>query len=41
MCVRVGEDATAATQTMSECEAGLRRCKEEKVSVVNIQPCTT
>ncbi|XP_053180956.1 complement component C7 [Scomber japonicus] len=41
VCVRVGEDATAATQTMSECEAGLRRCKEEKVSVVNIQPCTT
>ncbi|CAK6950602.1 complement component C7 [Scomber scombrus] len=41
VCVRVGEDATAATQTMSECEAGLRRCKAEKVSVVNILPCTS
>lgn len=41
VCVRVGEDVTTATQTMSECEAGLRRCKGEKVSVVNIQPCTS
>uniref|UniRef100_A0A3B4Y6I9 Complement component C7 n=1 Tax=Seriola lalandi dorsalis TaxID=1841481 RepID=A0A3B4Y6I9_SERLL len=41
VCVRIGEDATAATQTMSECEAGLRRCKGEKVSVVSIQPCTS
>lgn len=41
VCVRVGEDATAATQTMSECEAGLRRCKGEKVSVVSILPCTS
>uniref|UniRef100_A0A3Q0R5G1 Complement component C7 n=1 Tax=Amphilophus citrinellus TaxID=61819 RepID=A0A3Q0R5G1_AMPCI len=39
VCVHVGEDA--ATQTMSECEAGLRRCKGEKVSVVSIQPCTS
>lgn len=41
VCVRVGEDATAATQTMSECEAGLQRCKGEKVSVVSILPCTS
>ncbi|KAM7416037.1 hypothetical protein PAMA_018215 [Pampus argenteus] len=41
VCVRVGEDATAAVQTMSECEAGLRRCKGEKVSVVSILPCTS
>lgn len=41
VCVRVGEDETAATQTMSECEAGLRRCKGEKVFVVSIQPCTS
>ncbi|XP_040898354.1 complement component C7-like [Toxotes jaculatrix] len=40
VCVRVGEDATAAPQTMSECEAGLRQCKGEKVSVVSILPCT-
>ncbi|XP_029295538.1 complement component C7 isoform X2 [Cottoperca gobio] len=39
VCVQVGEDATAASQTMSECEAGLRRCKGEKVSVVSILPC--
>lgn len=41
VCVRVGEDETAANQTMSECEAGLRRCKGEKVSVVSILPCTS
>ncbi|KAM7391436.1 hypothetical protein PAMP_022125 [Pampus punctatissimus] len=41
VCVRVGEDATAAVLTMSECEAGLRRCKGEKVSVVSILPCTS
>lgn len=40
VCVRVGEDATAANQTLSECEAGLKRCKGEKVSVVSILPCT-
>lgn len=40
VCVRVGEDATAENQTMSECEAGLQRCKGEKVSVVSILPCT-
>ncbi|KAG8011923.1 Complement component C7 [Nibea albiflora] len=38
VCVRVGDDA--ANQTMSECNAGLRRCKGEKVSVVSILPCT-
>ncbi|XP_047447611.1 complement component C7 [Mugil cephalus] len=38
VCVRVGEDETALT--MSECEAGLRRCKGEKVTVVGILPCT-
>ncbi|KAM4616778.1 complement component C7 [Polymixia lowei] len=38
VCVRVGEDVTA-NQTMSECEAGLRRCKGETVSVVGILPC--
>ncbi|XP_071339495.1 complement component C7 [Trachinotus anak] len=41
VCVRIGEDATAAAQTMSECEAGLRRCKGEKVSVVSILPCAS
>ncbi|XP_019958304.2 complement component C7 [Paralichthys olivaceus] len=41
VCVRVGEDAAAAAQTMSECEAGLRRCKGEKVSVVSIVPCAS
>lgn len=41
VCVRVGEDATAATQTMSECEAGLRRCKGEKVTVISVQPCAS
>lgn len=41
VCVHVGEDVTVATQTMSECEAGLRRCKGEKVSVVSIQPCAS
>ncbi|PWA15799.1 hypothetical protein CCH79_00008913 [Gambusia affinis] len=34
VCIRVGEDATVAPQTMSECEAGLRRCKGEKTEVV-------
>ncbi|XP_043966546.1 complement component C7 [Gambusia affinis] len=41
VCIRVGEDATVAPQTMSECEAGLRRCKGEKVTVVSIQPCAS
>ncbi|XP_029999503.1 complement component C7 isoform X3 [Sphaeramia orbicularis] len=41
VCVRVGENITAVPQTMSECEAGLKRCKGEKVSVVNILPCTS
>lgn len=41
VCVHVGEDVTAADQTMSECEAGLRRCKGEKVSVVSILPCAS
>ncbi|XP_076005639.1 complement component C7 [Genypterus blacodes] len=41
VCVRVGEDVTTATQAMSECEAGLRQCKGEKVSVVDLQPCTS
>lgn len=36
MCVRVGEDETAQSQTMSECETGPKRCKGEKVSVVSI-----
>ena len=39
VCVRVGEDATAASQTMSECEAGLQRCKGANVTVVSILPC--
>ncbi|XP_078809266.1 complement component C7 isoform X4 [Oryzias latipes] len=41
VCVRVGEDDTASTQTMSECEAGVRRCNGEKVSVVSILPCAS
>ncbi|XP_020502100.2 complement component C7 isoform X1 [Labrus bergylta] len=39
VCVRVGEDEAAATQTMSECEAGLQRCKGETLSVVSTLPC--
>uniref|UniRef100_UPI0037E76B72 complement component C7 n=1 Tax=Semicossyphus pulcher TaxID=241346 RepID=UPI0037E76B72 len=39
VCIRAGEDETAAAQTMSECEAGLKRCKGEKVSVVSVLPC--
>ncbi|XP_061623784.1 complement component C7 isoform X1 [Phyllopteryx taeniolatus] len=38
VCVRTGEDALTRG-SMSECEAGLRRCKGEKVSVVDILPC--
>ncbi|KAM9857915.1 complement component C7 isoform 2-T2 [Aulostomus maculatus] len=41
VCVRISEDATAAAQTMSECEAGLRRCKGEAVTVVSIMPCSS
>lgn len=40
VCVRVGEDEAAESQTMSECEAGLKRCRGERVSVVGILPCT-
>ncbi|KAM8886294.1 complement component C7 [Spinachia spinachia] len=40
VCVKVGENGTSVTQSMSECETGLRRCKGETVSVVSIQPCT-
>ncbi|XP_033474866.2 complement component C7 [Epinephelus lanceolatus] len=39
VCVQVGQNATAASQTMSECEAGLQRCKGEEVSVLSILPC--
>ncbi|KAI3372037.1 hypothetical protein L3Q82_006906 [Scortum barcoo] len=39
VCVRVGEDVAAVSQTMSECEAGLQRCKGENVVVVSILPC--
>ncbi|XP_056275796.1 complement component C7 isoform X1 [Pseudoliparis swirei] len=39
VCVTVGDDAAAVSQTMSECDAGLRRCKGGKVSVVSILPC--
>ncbi|XP_057689069.1 complement component C7 isoform X2 [Corythoichthys intestinalis] len=38
VCVRTGDDAHAK-RSMSECEAGLRRCKGENVSVVDIMPC--
>ncbi|KAF3695670.1 Complement component C7 Precursor [Channa argus] len=41
VCVRIGDEATAITQTMSECEAGLQRCKGETVSVVSIMPCAS
>uniref|UniRef100_A0A673Z347 Complement component 7a n=1 Tax=Salmo trutta TaxID=8032 RepID=A0A673Z347_SALTR len=37
--VLLGAEADSATQTLSECEAGLRRCKGEKVSVGSILPC--
>ncbi|XP_056134374.1 complement component C7 [Lampris incognitus] len=39
VCVRVGEDLTAANQTMSECEAGLRKCKGDTVTVISPVPC--
>uniref|UniRef100_A0A3Q3K8P3 Complement component C7 n=2 Tax=Monopterus albus TaxID=43700 RepID=A0A3Q3K8P3_MONAL len=39
VCVQFGENGT--THTMSECEAGLKRCQGEKVSVVSILPCTS
>ncbi|XP_061673449.1 complement component C7 [Syngnathoides biaculeatus] len=38
LCVRTGEEAPA-TGSMNECEVGRRRCKGEKVSVVDIVPC--
>uniref|UniRef100_A0A3B4ATJ5 Complement component C7 n=1 Tax=Periophthalmus magnuspinnatus TaxID=409849 RepID=A0A3B4ATJ5_9GOBI len=38
VCVRVGSDS--APLTLSECEAGLRRCKGERVTVVDIEPCS-
>ncbi|XP_008334267.1 complement component C7 [Cynoglossus semilaevis] len=41
VCVRVGNDITAAGQTMSECEAGFKRCKGEKVTVLSLLPCTS
>lgn len=41
VCVRIGEDTAAAPQTLTECEAGLRRCKGETVTVVDIVPCST
>ncbi|KAJ8414024.1 hypothetical protein AAFF_G00066220 [Aldrovandia affinis] len=37
VCVKLGDDAVA--KTMSECEAGLRRCRGERVSVVSVEPC--
>uniref|UniRef100_A0A8C9U7R4 Complement component C7 n=1 Tax=Scleropages formosus TaxID=113540 RepID=A0A8C9U7R4_SCLFO len=39
VCARVGEDKSAAPVTMTECEAGLRRCRGEQVTVVDLQPC--
>lgn len=38
VCVRVGGGSDP--QTMSECEAGLRRCRGEQVTVVDIVPCS-
>ncbi|CAL9707983.1 unnamed protein product [Knipowitschia caucasica] len=37
VCVRLGADPSS--RTLSECEAGLRRCKGEEVTVVDLQPC--
>ncbi|XP_072290003.1 complement component C7 [Eucyclogobius newberryi] len=37
VCVRVGSDT--APLTLSECEAGLRRCRGEAVTVVDVVPC--
>ncbi|XP_058846100.1 complement component C7-like [Acipenser ruthenus] len=37
ICVLAGENHFK--QTMSECEAGARRCRGENISVVNIRPC--
>ncbi|KAL4630069.1 complement component C7-like [Arapaima gigas] len=37
VCARVGEDTDA--RTMTECEAGLRRCRGGQVTVVDLQSC--
>ncbi|KAJ8262862.1 hypothetical protein COCON_G00153190 [Conger conger] len=37
LCVQSGEGAVAVT--MSECEAGRRRCSGENVTVTSVQPC--
>ncbi|KAM6964866.1 complement component C7 [Aplochiton taeniatus] len=39
VCVHVGDDLAVANRTLSECEAGLRRCRGEQVSVVSLLPC--
>ncbi|KAI1900079.1 hypothetical protein AGOR_G00046340 [Albula goreensis] len=38
LCTQSGAEDTVSA-TMSECEAGLRRCRGEKVSVVSLKPC--
>ncbi|KAG7481185.1 hypothetical protein MATL_G00064130 [Megalops atlanticus] len=37
VCVRTEEGAAAVT--MSECEAGIRRCRGETASVISVEPC--
>ncbi|XP_062310618.1 complement component C7 [Osmerus eperlanus] len=37
VCARVGD--ASVSQTMTECEAGRRRCNGEKITVVSILPC--
>ncbi|KAK7135655.1 hypothetical protein R3I94_014346 [Phoxinus phoxinus] len=37
--VCVQQDGASAPVTMTECEAGVRKCRGEAVHIVNIQPC--
>ncbi|CAL8345013.1 unnamed protein product [Lota lota] len=39
VCVRVGDDTSTPAATMGECEAGLRRCNGENVTVLSLRPC--
>ncbi|KAJ8286751.1 hypothetical protein GJAV_G00042860 [Gymnothorax javanicus] len=39
LCVRLGEDAIA--MTMKECEAGIRRCRGDPITIVALGPCSS
>ncbi|XP_043925721.1 complement component C7 [Protopterus annectens] len=38
ICVQIGDDAVG--KTMTECQAGVRRCQGEKIKVTSIKACT-